>query len=383
MSDEMVLTNAVLVLPHGVATGALAARGGRIADIAEGGGSEVPGVLDLDGDFLLPGLIEMHTDNMESHLRPRPGVQWPSPLAALIGHDTQVAGAGITTVLDSVCCGDLHKERNRSELLELTVRAITDGREKGVLRADHLLHLRCEICDPEVVPLFEPYAGQRILRLVSLMDHTPGQRQFTSTEKFRQYYKSKHLVWSEEEFKAVMVELKAQQDAQSEPNRRRIIARCKERNVPVASHDDTTEAHVVQGLEEGVSISEFPTTLNAARAAHEAGVGVVMGAPNMVRGGSHSGNVSAMDLAREGCLDILSSDYVPSSLLHSAFLLHQVLGRPLHEALATVTSTPAQFLQMSDRGELKPGKRADLVRVRLVDGYPVVRMVWRKGERII
>ncbi len=386
MSRETIFTNAELVLPDGVASGSLATRDGRIADLAEGAGA--PGawpieVVDLDGDYLLPGLIEMHTDNMEGHLRPRPGVQWPSPLAALIGHDTQVAGAGITTVLDSVCCGDLHKERDRSALLELTVRAITDGRDKGVLRADHLLHLRCEICDPEVVGLFEPYAGERVLRLVSLMDHTPGQRQFTSTEKFRQYYKSKHLVWSEEEFRAVMVEFKAQQDEHSGPNRGRIIELCKQCNVPVASHDDTTEAHVAEGLEDGVSISEFPTTLEAARAAHEAGVGVVMGAPNMVRGGSHSGNVSAMDLAGQGCLDILSSDYVPSSLLHSAFLLHQDLGWPLHEALATVTSTPAQFLQMADRGVLRPGKRADLVRVRLVDGYPVVRMVWREGERII
>lgn len=386
MSLETIFTNAQLVLPDGVARGSLAVRDGRIADLAEGRGA--PGtwpstLVDLEGDFLLPGLIEMHTDNMEGHLRPRPGVQWPSPLAALIGHDTQVAGAGITTVLDSVCCGDLHKERNRSALLELTVRAITDGREKNVLRADHLLHLRCEICDPEAVGLFEPYAGESILRLVSLMDHTPGQRQFTSTDKFRQYYKSKHLAWSEEEFRAVMVELKAQQDEHSGPNRQAVVGLCKERNVPVASHDDTTVEHVEEGLDDGVSISEFPTTMAAARAAHEAGVGVVMGAPNLVRGGSHSGNVSAMELAREGCLDILSSDYVPSSLLHSAFLLHQNLDWPLHEALATVTSTPAQFLQMSDRGQLKPGKRADLVRVRLVDGYPVVRMVWRKGERII
>ena len=341
------------------------------------------GALDLESDYLMPGLIEMHTDNMESHMRPRPGVQWPSALAALVGHDVQVAGAGITTVLDSVCCGDLHKERDRSALLAMSVEAVRDGRDKGVLRADHLLHLRCEVCDPDVVDMFEPLCGERILRLASLMDHTPGQRQFTSTEKFRQYYKSKHLVWSEEEFARVMKELQEQQAVYSEPNRRRIIGLCKERGVPLASHDDTTEEHVLQGLDDGISISEFPTTTTAARLAHDNGVGVVMGSPNVVRGGSHSGNVSAMDLAREDCLDILSSDYVPSSLLHSAFLVHFELGTPLHQALALVTSIPAQYLQMGDRGEIRPGKQADLVRARLVDGYPVVRTVWRQGERVI
>jgi alpha-D-ribose 1-methylphosphonate 5-triphosphate diphosphatase len=382
VSDETIFTNARVVLPHEVLEGSVAIGGGRIRAV-DPGASRAAGAVDCEGDYLLPGLIEMHTDNLENHLRPRPGVQWPSGLAALVGHDVQMAGAGVTTVLDSVCCGDLHKDRDRSALLALSVSAVRDGRDKGVLRADHLLHLRCEVCDPAVVELFEPLAGEAILRLVSLMDHTPGQRQFTSLDKFKQYYRGKHVEWTDAVFARQVGDLQAQQAEHAGPNRRRIVAACKARNLPVASHDDTTLEHVEEGLADGVSISEFPTTEEAARAAHEAGVGVVMGGPNVVRSGSHSGNVSARGLAEAGVLDILSSDYAPASLLHSAFLLHQDLGLPLPEALAAVTSTPAQFLQMGDRGEIRPGKRADLARVRLADGYPVVRMVWVKGRRVI
>ncbi len=382
MSRERVLTNARIVLPHGTVHGAVRVVDGRISSVDEGS-TRIGGAVDLGGDYLIPGLIELHTDNMESHLRPRPGVQWPSAMAALVSHDVQVAGAGITTVLDSICCGDLHKDRGRSELLRTSVEAVREGRAKGVLRADHLIHLRCEICDPDVVDLFAPYADEETLQLVSLMDHTPGQRQFTSLEKFFQYYRGKHVNWSDEEFRRNIGELMEQQRRHAAPGREAILAMARERNVPVASHDDTTAEHISQADQEGIAISEFPTTVEAARAAHEVGIGIVMGAPNVVRGGSHSGNVSALELAGLGLLDILSSDYVPSSLLHSAFLLHQKLGFPLHEAIATVTSNPAQFLQLSDRGAITPGKRADLACVRDVDGYPLVRMVFREGERTL
>ncbi|EPR43818.1 phosphonate metabolism protein PhnM [Desulfovibrio sp. X2] len=382
MRSECVLTNAAVVLPDGIVHGTVCLADGLVRTVDEGN-TALPGSVDLEGDYLIPGLIELHTDNMEGHLRPRPGVQWPSALAALISHDVQVTGAGITTVLDSICCGDLHRERDRSALLATSVEAVRSGREKDVLRADHMLHLRCEVCDPAVVDLFAPYADEPGLHLVSLMDHTPGQRQFTSMDKYRQYYRGKHLSWSDEEFEQNIDELRAQQTRHAEPNRAALLGLCRARNIPAASHDDTTAEQVRQADEEGISISEFPTSVEAAREARERGIGIVMGAPNVVRGGSHSGNVSALDLARLGLLDILSSDYVPASLLHSAFLLHEKLGVPLHEAIGTVTSAPAQFLQLSDRGAVSPGKRADLAQVRLVDGYPVVRTVYRQGTRIL
>src|SRR5262249_25186414 len=153
--------------------------------------------------------------------------------------------------------------------------------------------------------------------------------------------------------------------------------------VPQASHDDGTCAHIEEAIGLGMSIAEFPTTCEAAAAAHRFGMTVVMGAPNVVRGGSHSGNISARDLAAGGLLDILSSDYAPVSLLHAPFWRPSESDGPLGKAVAMVSHHPAGALGLGDRGEIAPGKRADLVRVRVVDELPVPRQVWRAGERIV
>lgn len=385
---EVIFTNANVVTPNGVIEGTVVVRGEHIVTVDEGAshvgstcecGSSL--VRDVEGDYLLPGLIEMHTDHLETQFQPRPGVLWPSPLAALVAHDTQVVGSGITTVLDSICCGQLNEGKMRHKLLSMSIEAIRDARKKNILRADHQLHLRCEICDPYVLEMFEPYVEEDNLRLVSLMDHTPGQRQFSDPAKYREYYKSHD--WSDEQFEALVDQLKNEQEENAAKNRSMLLAMCHRRNIPVASHDDTTVEHVLEAVREGITISEFPTTMTAARKARQEGLGIVMGAPNVVRGGSHSGNVSARDLAAEGLLDILSSDYVPASLLHGAFLLHSVQGIPLHEALATVTSNPARLLRLHDRGELVAGKRADIVRVKTIDSVPVVRTVWCGGKRLL
>lgn len=375
MSNETVFTNARIVTPEGVVEGSVLIRDGRIADISRG---SAPGE-DMNGDYLIPGLIEMHTDHLETQFQPRPGVLWPSRLAALLAHDTQVTGSGITTVLDSVCCGQLNEGKMRNTLLTMSIEAIRDARTKSVLRADHLLHLRCEICDPYVLEMFEPYVNEDNLHLVSLMDHTPGQRQFRNLDKYKEYYRVEDV--DDAEFNAMMERLCCEQEEFAERHRAAILALCHRRGIPVASHDDTTEGHVDEAVDSGITISEFPTTLEAARAAREKGLGIVMGAPNVVRGGSHSGNISARELAEQGLLDILSSDYVPASLLHGAFLLHSEIGLPLQDALATVTANPARLLKLEDRGEIAVGKRADTVRITVVDEVPVVRKVWRDGER--
>ncbi|MFV0349476.1 MAG: alpha-D-ribose 1-methylphosphonate 5-triphosphate diphosphatase [Halodesulfovibrio sp.] len=378
MNTETVLTNARIVTPEGVTTGTLCMQDGLITDVHSDAASCGE---DMRGEYIIPGLIEMHTDHLETQFQPRPGVLWPSRLAALLAHDTQVVGAGITTVLDSVCCGQLNEGKMRRTLLSMSIEAIRDARQKDVLRADHLLHLRCEICDPHMLDMFEPYADEENLQLVSLMDHTPGQRQFRNLDKYKEYYRVEDM--PEAAFQSMMDRLKTEQVEFADRHRAAVLALCSHRGIPVASHDDTTEEHVEEALACGITISEFPTTMEAARAARDKGLGIVMGAPNVVRGGSHSGNVSARTLAAEGLLDILSSDYVPASLLHGAFLLHSDLGLPLQDALSTVTSNPARLLKLEDRGEIVPGKRADVVRVRVVDDVPVVRGVWRNGERLL
>jgi alpha-D-ribose 1-methylphosphonate 5-triphosphate diphosphatase len=325
-------------------------------------------------------LVELHTDNMEKHFEPRPGAFWPSSLAAVISHDAQIIGAGITTVLDAMCVGDYRDDGKRRRILAESVDSVAAARAAGLLRAEHLFHLRCETSDPNVVEMFEPYVEHPLLRLVSVMDHTPGQRQWHDLDSFRNFHRDK--AWTDEEFATVVSEHKEQMARHSDRNRRAILERCRGLNIPLASHDDTTEGHVHQARAEGIAISEFPTTLSAAALARECGMMNIMGAPNVVRGGSHSGNVSAVALAEAGLLDVLSSDYVPASLLHAAFLLHQRAGIELPRAVRMVTLNPAHSIGLTDRGEIAVGKQADLVRVHLHGDLPVVREVWRSGHRI-
>lgn len=377
MTEEVILGNARIVTADAVIEGAVRVAEGRIVEVCPG---PAAGGQDLEGDYLVPGLVEIHTDNMEKHFEPRPGALWPSALAAVLAHDSQVIGAGITTVLDAICIGDYRDSGKRRRILADSIESVSEARAGGLLRADHLFHLRCEISDPDVVEMFAPHADHPLLRLVSLMDHTPGQRQWRDLESFRRFHRDKS--WNDQELAAVIADYQEKMARHSDVNRRQILDLCRGLDVPLASHDDTTEEHVAQAHDEGIAISEFPTTLAAAERARSYGMMNVMGAPNVVRGGSHSGNISALSLAEAGVLDILSSDYVPASLLHGAFLLNERAHVTLPDAIAVVASNPARAIGLTDRGEIAPGQRADLVRVRLHGDLPVVRQVWRAGERV-
>jgi len=376
---ELVVSNAVVVTRDSVVNGSIAVRGGLIGEIGEGS-SRVPQALDFEGDYLIPGFVEVHTDNLEKHLQPRPGVMWPSASAAVLSHDVQIAGAGITTVFDAVSVGEYSAASARRQMITTTVETVSNPRIREVLKAEHLLHLRCELADPAVMDIYQPIAGNPFVKLVSLMDHTPGQRQWADLEKWRQFNRDKK--WTDMEFEAMVAKRKADQAKHAEIHRRSVIALARHYGTVMASHDDTTREHVEEAVAEGIAISEFPTTLGAAGHAAKRGMKVVMGAPNVVRGGSHSGNVSAIELAQRGFLDGLSSDYVPASLMQAVFLLAVNDGIALPEAVAMVSANPAEMVGLTDRGAIEAGKRADFSRVRLVEGMPVVLGVWRGGQRI-
>jgi alpha-D-ribose 1-methylphosphonate 5-triphosphate diphosphatase len=375
----MVLTNAQVVTRHDVFPGTVVVEDGLVSAVEPGGGV-VPGSLDLGGDYLLPGIVELHTDVLEKHWAPRPGVQWPAP-AAVAAHDAQLASAGITTVLDGLAVGYIIETGQRPRDPAPFARAIRSAQEAGLLRCEHFLHVRCEVSTEWVLRDFEPFAGDPMVRLVSLMDHTPGQRQFVRVDKYREYNQGKYGL-SDAQIDELIEKRLGDQARYRERHRAAIVALCQKRGLTLASHDDATVAHVEEAVGEGVAVAEFPTTLEAARAARAYGLAIVAGAPNLVCGRSHSGNVSAAELARHGLLDVLSSDYVPASALHGAFLLHAQHGVALPAAVATVSLTPAHRVGLDDRGEIAPGKRADLIRVRGVDDLAVVRAVWRNGERI-
>jgi alpha-D-ribose 1-methylphosphonate 5-triphosphate diphosphatase len=213
------------------------------------------------------------------------------------------------------------------------------------------------------------------------MDHTPGQRQFVSLDRYREFYQGKYGL-SDAQMSALIDSRRADQVRYSQRHREAITGRCQARGLTLVSHDDATVAHVEEAAKIGTAIAEFPTTLEAARAARAYGLAILAGAPNLVCGRSHSGNIAAAELAQHDLLDILSSDYVPAALLHAAVLLYTQVGWALPAAMATVTATPAERAGLEDRGEIAPGRRADLLRVRLVDGLPVIRAVWRQGQRI-
>ncbi len=385
VNPPIVFKNARMVLPDEVQTGSLSVEAGRIAGFGSSN-SSLPHAIDLEGDYLMPGFIEVHTDNFERHLMPRPKVQW-AEMPALLAHDAEIAAAGITTVFDALGVGDADHESLRGTAWDAVLQTLDACTAENVLRADHHLHVRCELPAHNTIDLFQPFHGHERLSLISLMDHTPGQRQWENLEHARIYYTGKKG-WSQEKFEHQVAHAERLQAQYAEPHRDYFVDYCREHGIALASHDDTTVAHVEQAHAEGASLSEFPTTMAAARAARERGLLTVMGGPNVVRGGSHSGNVAAADLARHGLLDILSSDYVPGSLLSAVLRLvaDEILSLP--EAVAIVSRNPARATGLHDRGAIEPGLRADLVQVRVVNmpnglRHGVVRAVWREGQRVL
>ncbi|WP_206951789.1 alpha-D-ribose 1-methylphosphonate 5-triphosphate diphosphatase [Trinickia acidisoli] len=375
----MLIKNARIVTRDDEFIGVVRIEKGRIAEVARGTTS-VHDAEDWQGDYLLPGFVEVHTDNLEKHLAPRPGVMW-NVEAAVVIHDAQVAAAGITTVFDSLAIGSRADAGLRgSEIHRKAVSALDRLAEHDLLRADHYLHLRCEVGTADVIELFDEFGNHRLLQLASVMDHTPGQRQWQDPAKWRQY-QERNGKWSDEKMEAALVELSDLQTRYAHEHRRCIVERCKALGISVASHDDTLVEHVEEAVRDGIQISEFPTTMAAARAARAHGLATVMGAPNVVRGGSHSGNVSALELANEGLLDVLSSDYVPSSLMMAVFQLVRDAGWSLPRAIATVSSAPAQAAGLEDRGAIEVGLRADIVRVRLCKALPVPHATYVSGRR--
>ncbi|MDO9611254.1 MAG: alpha-D-ribose 1-methylphosphonate 5-triphosphate diphosphatase [Serpentinimonas sp.] len=382
--NPIVFRNAHLVLSDEVRLGSLQVVNGCIEALDSSALGQTG--IDLEGDYLLPGLVEIHTDNLERHLMPRPKVHW-AEMPALLAHDAELAAAGITTVFDALGVGDTEPDTLRGISWERALRCLDYCTAQGMLRTDHHLHIRCELPAPNTVELFQPFHEHPRLGLISLMDHTPGQRQWEDIEHARIYYTGKKG-WSLERFQQQVAYAIESQARYAQPHRQHFVDYCRTHRIALASHDDTTEVHVQQAHQDGACISEFPTTVAAARAAHALGMGTVMGGPNVVRGGSHSGNVAAAELAQLGLLDILSSDYVPGSLLSAAVRLVDDGLLSLPQAVATVTRNPARACALHDRGELRPGLRADLVRVKLIklpDGrnQAVVRSVWREGERVL
>lgn len=376
--NEQVFTNYRLLLPDKEVLGTLVVRDGRIADIQP---DRVQKGLDGNGEYLLPGLIELHTDNLERCMSPRPGVFWPLEAAAVY-HDRDIISAGITTVCDAIGIGDVDSNSLRMTHFTEIIDTICEGQAAGYFEAEHRLHLRCELGYEHVHRVATQYATRPELSLVSLMDHTPGQRQFVDLDKYKAYYQGKHGVPEEQIEEFIQLRLQEQRNY-AQKNRQALVELTQHHQVTLASHDDATIEHIREAIRDGAEIAEFPTTLEAARSARAAGLQILMGAPNLILGGSHSGNVSTLELIQRDLVDIISSDYVPRSLLHAPFFIARETGKPLYELVRMVASNPAKAIDLlRDRGSLEVGKRADLVAVAADKNVPRLTSVWRKGRRV-
>ncbi|MDR9485142.1 MAG: alpha-D-ribose 1-methylphosphonate 5-triphosphate diphosphatase [Sediminimonas sp.] len=376
---ETILANATLVLPDATATGAVCLRDGLIHDI-DTGAAMPSGALDMQGDMLLPGLIELHTDNLERHIAPRPGVNWPHA-SAIVAHDAELSSVGITTVFDAMRVGSVvsNARTNYGKYARQLATELMDLRARDALRISHYLHLRAEVCSETLLEELAEFTADDRVGIVSLMDHTPGERQFRDLDKLKTYVCGKHGL-SEDEFADHVASQRSLRQRLGDAHEAGAVAAARRLGAALASHDDTTAAQVATSAGHGATIAEFPTTQEAAAASHERAIAVMMGAPNLIRGGSHSGNVAAADLAEAGLIDIMSSDYVPSALLSAAVVLGD-LWDDMARGIATVTDAPARATGLSDRGRIAPGLRADLIRVARIDGTPVLRGTWVRGMR--
>lgn len=377
---EQIFSNTQIILENEIINGSMVIENGLIREI-DTSPSQLPQAVDCQGDYLMPGLIELHTDNMEKYFMPRPGVTWPK-VEAIMSHDNQMSSSGITTVFDAVAVGyDIYKS-NRAEILDDIIDSMGYIMNNELAKADHFLHLRCELSCEATSKEFDMYCENPLLKLVSLMDHAPGQRQFARIDKYVEYYQKKYH-YTDEEMRGYIEQHQVSSATWADAHRRYIAETCLEQNVPMASHDDATTDHVEEALSYEVSIAEFPTTLEAASLSHKSQLKVLMGAPNLIRGKSHSGNVAARELAEQGYLDILSSDYYPSSLLQASFVLSQLdVGYDLPSAIRCVTRHPAAAVGLDDRGHIEKGKKADLLRVGTHQHMPVLKAVWKHGERV-
>jgi alpha-D-ribose 1-methylphosphonate 5-triphosphate diphosphatase len=379
MNAETIFTNAMLVLPDEVLNGTITIRGDTIVEVAPNR-SSAPGAIDLDGDYLIPGAVDVHTDNLERQVLPRSLARWPSR-SAMVAHDAQCAAAGVTTILDALCLGDLGFDAGRIQTFKDGVADLDALTPTGLLKSEHYLHLRCEVPALDTIGCLDTVADHPLVRMISLMDHSPGVGQYANLEFYRNLRRRGGL--DEATVERRIGELQAQRARVRDPNRRALLDRVRGLGIALASHDDRLVEEVEANARDGIRISEFPVTMEAAQAAKAAGMDVIAGAPNVVRGGSHSGNIAAADLLRSGWVDVFASDYVPPSLIEAAFRVARDGLAKLPAAIAMIASRPAELAGLPGRGRLASGQRADLVRLRVHETLPVVRQVWSGGERVI
>jgi len=373
----MIIANARVVTSSGIVKGGVAVKCGRIDEVFEGDAISIARsgweeVINAKSRYLLPGLVDIHGDDLETEISPRPFVRFPVSYA-LVNLDRKVAACGITTKLHAICNYEdelrgRDPERSK-EILE------TLSRLKDKLLVDHSIHARCEIRNG-MASVFDAL-DESSVKLISIMDHFPGQGQFRKYEHFKAYYAQAYGL-DDEEIKDLV-------RRKSIPGRRdslaKLLDKARQKKIPIASHDDDTGEKVEAVHRVGARISEFPVTLEAAQRAKELNMMVSMGAPNAIRGRSSTGNLSALEAIEAGLVDILCSDYNPASMIYAPFLLAEKSIMELPAAVRMGSLHPARAMGIDKEvGSIEAGKRADLIMVEKIGGIPVVVKTMVRGR---
>jgi alpha-D-ribose 1-methylphosphonate 5-triphosphate diphosphatase len=369
-----VVENARIVTPETTLAGSIRIEGDRIVGLGDVD-RHADATIDARGRLVLPGLVDLHGDDIEAQLHPRSGARMDTHMA-LAATDRANLAAGITTKFHAISF-EVDPDENRSPELGAELTATIDADDD--LMADHRIHARCEVTQERCVEAVERIIQAGDAHLVSVMSHIPGKGQFRDRDAFLQYYRDsqKHTI---EEAQA-LIEKRGDLELDTIRDRiQRVVDAADAHGIPTASHDDEDPAEVERLQAVGVDISEYPITLETAQRAHDAGMTVTMGAPNLVRGESQWGNLRTRDAIDAGVVDALVADYHPMSLLAAVFV---DTDEPLPRRVARVTSQPADAVGLTNRGRIAEGARADLVVVdpdpsptvtrALVAGRPVYR----------
>ena len=378
-SRSLAIENASIVTPQGVIeNGSVKVVGGIIAAVGKGPVEGCERYLDASGMYVLPGLIDLHSDAVEEEIEPRPGAFFP--LAMAIGEmDKKLVACGITTMYHSISY-NTHRIRSKrnNEIASLIVSEV--NRLAPVLGVRTRVHARFEISNARAVPYLERLLAEGNIHLFSIMDHTPGQGQFREAASYKKLNATPGVD------DAAMDEHLSLKIRDAVPLNtayiRQLIDQCRTLGIPVASHDDDSEdkLDIVEAM--GVKISEFPINMATAASATHRGMDILFGAPNVVRGGSTSGNLDARAAIRAGVGDILCSDYMPTSLVHAVFAVEQI-GIPLHQAVNMASLNPARAARIdSQTGSLEAGKSADLIVVDCAGEVPRVLKTFVEGREV-
>ncbi|MFP4128259.1 MAG: alpha-D-ribose 1-methylphosphonate 5-triphosphate diphosphatase [Desulfonatronovibrio sp.] len=353
---------------------------GKIADLSRDSrnlNKDLP-VLDAGGAWVIPGFMDLHSDAIEKEIETRPGSCLPVEMA-VAELDKKLAAAGVTTIFHSISFAEKEYAILRTmDMAESIIRQIRAM--QGQLSVKTRIHLRYEITNTESLPVITELIRNRQVDLVSIMDHTPGQGQFSTSEEFKKYY-SAYFSRDEQEVQEIMEQRKAIRDSVGLKNACYVAEVCTENKVPLASHDDDSREKIDFIASLGAVISEFPINMEAMSLAREQGLMVAVGSPNIIRGGSHNNNLRAMDIIRAKGADIVCSDYVPSTLLHALFKIHSQCPMPLPEAVRLFSTNPAKAVNAdASTGRLEPGLDADLLLVDSSLSYPRIIKTFVQGR---